>query len=112
MEAGATPISIGIDSQAVDGSFNDWIVDVLQQSAIQGLTLGFIADHWYTNSSKGFESDSGLLAVSNSAPNANITGLSSYTNSTNPYNWALVADDYDVAVCRISPRPKRSTPGR
>jgi hypothetical protein len=96
MEAGAKPISIGIDSQAVDTSFNNWIVNILKQSASQGLTLGFIADHWYTNDSSGDESDSGLLAVSNSAAGAPISGLSSYTNSSNPYNWATRADDYDA----------------
>ena len=39
MESGASPISIGYDSQAVDNSYGNWIAETLQQSASQGLRL-------------------------------------------------------------------------
>jgi hypothetical protein len=103
-ESAANPISIGIDAQNPNtagtnafgsGTDGNWINDILSQSAIQGFTLGYIADHYYTNDSGSHASDSGLLAVSNSAAGASISGLSSYTNTSNPYNWQARAADYD-----------------
>jgi alpha-L-arabinofuranosidase len=96
-ESSASPVSIGYDSQSVgSGDFSNWIGKTLSQAAAQGFTIGFIADHWYTNDSSGNESDSGLLAVSNSQAGASVTGLSSYTSTSNPYNWATRAADYDA----------------
>jgi hypothetical protein len=96
-EGSASPISIGYDSQSVSSSdFSNWIGNTLTQARIQGFTIGFVADHWYTNDSSGNESDSGLLAVSNSAAGASVSGLSSYTSTSNPYNWATRASDYDA----------------
>lgn len=103
-ESAAHSISIGIDAQDPNnagtngfgtGTDGNWINDILNQSAIQGFTLGYIADHYYTNDSASHASDSGLLAVSNSAAGASISGLSSYTNTSNPYNWQTRATDYD-----------------
>jgi hypothetical protein len=96
MESGASPISIGIDSQDVaegSGDFSNWIGNVLSQSVIQKFTLGFIADHYYTPVSPGSENDAELLALSNSN---NSAQLGSYYSSTNPYDWSLRAQDYDT----------------
>jgi hypothetical protein len=104
-ESGAQAISIGIDAQDPNNAGNNgfgvgtdgnWINDLLSQSAAQGFTLGFIADHYYTLDSGSHASDSGLLAISNSAAGAAISGLSSYTNTSNPYNWQTRAADYDT----------------
>ncbi|MGD0464521.1 MAG: hypothetical protein ABSB74_18705, partial [Tepidisphaeraceae bacterium] len=102
-ESGASPILIGYDSQAVDSSFSNWITGTLQQASLQGFTVGYVADHWYTNDSSSFESDSGLLAVSNSAAGASVPGLSAYTNTSNPYNWQTRADDYDALFHQYLP---------
>jgi alpha-L-arabinofuranosidase len=90
-ESGAQPISIGIDSQAVDSSFSNWIVGVLQQSVAQGLDLGYIADHYYAQSPGG-ESDSNLLGISNTT-----------SGSSNPYDWTQRANDYDTLFHEYDP---------
>ena len=95
-ESGASPISIGVDSQDVaesSGDFSNWIGKILSQSVTQKFTLGFIADHYYTAVSPGSENDAELLALSNSN---NSTQLGPYYNSTNPYEWSLRAQDYDT----------------
>jgi hypothetical protein len=91
MESGAKPISLGIDSQAVDNSFSNWIVNVLKQSAAQGLKLGFIADHYYTSVSPGSENDATLLGVSNTP------------GSGNTYDWSQRAADYDGLINEYLP---------
>ena len=93
-ESGATPISVGIDSQSVattgGNSFNDWIGGILTQSVGQGFTLGYIADHYYTSLGPGSENDASLLGVSNTA--------TSNTSSDNPYDWAERSSDYDTLI--------------
>jgi hypothetical protein len=91
MESTAKPISIGIDSQAVDNSFNNWIVNILQQSAAQGLKLGFIADHYYTSVSPGSETDASLLGVSNTSAGGNT------------YDWSQRAAAYDNLIHEYLP---------
>lgn len=101
MESGASPITIGIDSQDVAESssdFSDWIGGILNQAVTQKFTLGFIADHYYTPVSPGSENDAELLALSNSN---NSTQLGPYYNSTNPYEWSLRADDYDTDINNV-----------
>ncbi|MGD0769988.1 MAG: hypothetical protein ABSB42_17525, partial [Tepidisphaeraceae bacterium] len=95
-ESGATPISIGIDSQDVattpnnSGDFYDWIGNILTQSVSQGFTLGYIADHYYTSLGPGSENDASLLGVSNTT--------TSNTSSDNPYDWAQRSSDYDTLI--------------
>jgi hypothetical protein len=79
-------ILIGYDSQAVDSSFSNWLVGTLQQTAAQGLTLGFIADHYYTALGPGSENDASLLGVSNTSTGGNT------------YDWAQRATAYDNAI--------------
>jgi hypothetical protein len=98
MESGASPITIGVDSQDVaesSGDYSDWIGKILSQSVAQKFTLGFIADHYYTPipASEGEQNDAELLALSNSN---NSTQLGPYYSSTNPYEWSLRAQDYDA----------------
>jgi alpha-L-arabinofuranosidase len=82
-------ILIGYDSQAVDSSFSGWIVNTLEQSASQGFTPGFIADHYYTSVSPGSENDATLLGVSNTSA------------SGNTYDWSQRAADYDNLIHSI-----------
>ncbi len=82
----APGILIGYDSQAVDGSYNNWIAATLQQCASQGFTPGFIADHYYTSVSPGSENDATLLGISNTP------------TSGNTYDWSQRADDYDNLI--------------
>ncbi len=90
-------ILIGYDSQMVDGTqlagsdYTNWMVQTLQQCAIQGFTPGFIADHYYAQS-PGDESDSSLLGVSNTT-----------TSASNPYDWTQRADDYDALFHQYLP---------
>jgi hypothetical protein len=79
-------ILIGYDSQAVDTSFSNWLTGTLQQVAAQGLTLGYIADHYYTSRGPGTENDAALLGVSNTS------------SSGNTYDWSQRATDYDNAI--------------
>jgi hypothetical protein len=79
-------ISIGYDSQAVNGNFNNWITATLQQCAAQGFTPGFIADHYYTSISTGNENDATLLGISNTP----ATG--------NTYDWSQRAVAYDNLI--------------
>jgi hypothetical protein len=82
----APGILIGYDSQAVDGSYNNWIAATLQQCAAQGFTPGFIADHYYTSVSPGSENDATLLGISNTPA------------SGNTYDWSQRAADYDNLI--------------
>ena len=54
-------ISIGLDVGSPGSDFNNWTADILQQSAAQGFTAGFLSDHNYVQA-PGSESDSNLLA--------------------------------------------------
>ena len=73
-------ISIGIDAGAPDDSYYNWIPEVLQQSVMQGFTIGFISDHNYVQA-PGSESDSTLL-------------LDTVSDPTSPYDWAVRATGY------------------
>ena len=73
-------ISIGIDAGAPDNSYNNWIPDVLQQSVMQGFTIGFISDHNYVQA-PGSESDSTLL-------------LDTVSDPSSPFDWAVRATGY------------------
>ncbi len=84
-------ISIGIDSQATDGSFNNWIANVLIQanSSHQNLKLGFVSDHLYSqnplsNGGAG-ENDAALLAD----PSKVVT-----PTPGNPLDWSQRAVKY------------------
>jgi hypothetical protein len=79
-------ILIGYDSQAVDSTFSNWLTGTLQQVAAQGLSLGFIADHYYTARGPGTENDAALLGVSNTPAGGNT------------YNWSQRASAYDSAI--------------
>ena len=81
-------ISIGLDVQSPGSDFNNWTADILQQSASQGLTVGFLSDHNYVQA-PGSESDSNLLLDT-------VTGTNSDPSDPgNPYNWAARAADYE-----------------
>jgi hypothetical protein len=73
-------ILIGIDAGSPDGSYNNWLPDVLEQSAVQGLTIGFISDHNYVQNA-GSENDATLL-------------LGTVSDPESPYDWAVRASDY------------------
>lgn len=79
-------ISVGLDVGS-PGDFNNWTANILQQSASQGLTVGFLSDHNYVQA-PGSESDSNLLlhTVSDAGSNPNDPG--------NPYDWAVRASAY------------------
>ncbi len=80
-------ISIGLDVGS-PGDFNNWTANILQQSASQGLTVGFLSDHNYVQA-PGSESDSNLLLDT-------VTDTSSDSNDPgNPYDWAVRAADYE-----------------
>lgn len=93
----APGILIGYDSQAVDGSYNNWIAATLQQCASQGFTPGFIADHYYTSVSPGSENDATLLGISNTP------------TSGNTYDWSqrrrLRQPDKRISRLRRQKRP-------
>jgi alpha-L-arabinofuranosidase len=80
-------ISVGLDVGS-PGDFNNWTANILQQSASQGLTVGFLSDHNYVQA-PGSESDSNLLlhtvTDSNSDP----------SDPGNPYDWARRSADYE-----------------
>jgi len=73
-------ISIGIDAGSPDNSYNNWVPDVLQQSVMQGFTIGFISDHNYVQA-PGSESDSTLL-------------LDTVSDPSSPFDWAVRATGY------------------
>ncbi len=88
LAAGIDPtISVGLDVGS-PGDFNNWTADILQQSAIQGLTVGFLSDHNYVQA-PGSESDSNLLldTVTDTTSDSSDPG--------NPYDWAVRATDYE-----------------
>jgi hypothetical protein len=73
-------ISIGVDAAGPDDSYNNWIADVLQDAASQGLSIGFISDHNYVQS-PGSESDATLL-------------LGTVSDPDSPYDWGVRAAGY------------------
>ena len=77
-------ISIGIDAGSPYEN-NNWVANVLQQSASQGFMPGFISDHNYVGAPWS-ESDSNLLLNTVSNPNS--------PDPNNPYDWAVRASDY------------------
>jgi hypothetical protein len=64
----APGISIGIDAGDPYG-YNNWIPSVLQNSAAQGFTPGFLSDHLYVQTA-GSENDSYLLESTFSNPSS------------------------------------------
>ena len=80
-------ISIGLDVGS-PGDFNNWTADILQQSASQGLTVGFLSDHNYVQA-PGSESDSNLLLDTVTDPSSDPS------DPGNPYDWAVRAADYE-----------------
>jgi hypothetical protein len=80
----APNISIGIDAGSPYED-NNWVANVLQQSAVQGFRPGFISDHNYVQG-PGSESDSNLLFDTTSDPNS--------SDPDNPYDFAVRAQDY------------------
>jgi hypothetical protein len=82
-------ITIGVDGSGTGGSFSqipgNWTAQVLQQSAQQGFTPGFISDHNYMFN-PGNENDANLLLHSATDPNATSYG--------GPINWAGRAAAY------------------
>ena len=88
LAAGIDPtISIGLDVGS-PGDFNNWTADILQQSASQGLTVGFLSDH-NSVQAPGSESDSNLLLDTVTDP------TSDSSDPGNPYDWAVRATDYE-----------------
>jgi alpha-L-arabinofuranosidase len=83
-------ISVGLDVGS-PGDFNNWTANILQQSATQGLTVGFLSDHNYVQA-PGSESDSNLLlhTVTDSTSDPSDPG--------NPYDWARRAADYEALL--------------
>ena len=81
-------ISIGIDAGGPT-AFNNWVGNVLQQSAAQGLSVGFISDHNYVQA-PGSESDSTLLLHTVSDPNNQ--------DPSSPDDWALRASGYQALL--------------
>jgi hypothetical protein len=85
---GAPAILIGVDSQATDTSFNNWIANVLKQGKSQGFIPDFISDHVY-DQSPGDESDAGLLADPNVPPSP---------TPANSLDWAQRAAAYKAII--------------
>jgi hypothetical protein len=80
-------ISIGLDVQSPGSDFNNWVSNILQQSAAQGFTPGFLSDHNYVQA-PGSESDSNLLLNTTSGANTDPS------DPGNPYNVAARAAAY------------------
>jgi alpha-L-arabinofuranosidase len=86
-------ISIGLDVGSPGSDFNNWTADILQQSASQGLTVGFLSDHNYVQA-PGSESDSNLLLDT-------VTGTNSDPSDPgDPYNWAVRSADYESLLTK------------
>ena len=83
-------ISVGLDVGS-PGDFNNWTASILQQSASQGLTVGFLSDHNYVQA-PGSESDSNLLLHSVTDSNSDPS------DPGNPYDWARRAADYEALL--------------
>lgn len=80
-------ISVGIDCQDQIGTdSNGWLDGILSQSVAQGFTLGYIADHYYTNPQHGSENDTTLLGT----PNTPVSG--------NSYDLSQRIDGYDSTI--------------
>jgi hypothetical protein len=88
-------ILIGADGSGTGGSYSqipgNWTTQVLQQSALQGFTPGFICDHNYMFNT-GNEDDARLLLHSATDPNA--------TGYGGPINWAGRAAAYRSLLTR------------
>ena len=87
-------ILIGLDvGQPTGGSENDevnnWTSEILQQSASQGFTPGFLSDHSYMQS-PGSESDVNLLLDT-------VTDTTS-TDPADPLDWSVRAADYEALL--------------
>jgi alpha-L-arabinofuranosidase len=87
-------VSIGVDvGQPYGGSENDevnnWTAEILQQSAEQGFTPGFLSDHSYMQS-PGSESDVNLLLDT-------VTDTNS-ADPDDPLDWAVRAADYQALL--------------
>jgi alpha-L-arabinofuranosidase len=80
-------VSIGLDVGS-PGDFNNWTANILEQSASQGLTVGFLSDHNYVQA-PGSESDPYLLldTVTDNTSDPDDPG--------NPYDWSVRAADYE-----------------
>ena len=86
-------ISIGLDVQSPGIDFNNWTADILQQSASQGLHVGFLSDHNYVQA-PGSESDSNLLLDT-------VTGTNSDPSDPgDPYDWAARAAGYESLLTK------------
>ena len=83
-------ISLGIDAGGPT-SDNNWVGNVLTQSASQGVTVGFISDHNYVQA-PGSENDSTLLLDTVSDPNNQ--------DPNSPDDWALRASGYESLLTR------------
>ena len=81
----APGISIGIDA-GDPTAFNNWVGNVLTQSVSQGLSVGFISDHNYTQAPGG-ESDSTLLLHTVSDPSSSD-------------DWATRASGYESLLAK------------
>ena len=93
-------ISIGLDVGS-PGDFNNWTANILQQSASQGLTVGFLSDHNYVQA-PGSESDSNLLLHTVTDPNSDPS------DPGNPYDWAVGAADYESLLTQYLGAPPGS----
>jgi hypothetical protein len=78
-------VSVGLDVGA-PGGYSNWTANVLQQSAAQGFTVGFLSDHNYVQE-PGTESDANLLLHTVSDPNT--------PDPNNPLDWSVRAADYE-----------------
>jgi hypothetical protein len=83
-------ISIGLDVGS-PGDYNNWTANILEQSAAQGFTVGFLSDHNYVQA-PGNESDTNLLldTVTDTGSNPSDPG--------NPYDWAVRASKYEALL--------------
>lgn len=84
-------ISIGLDVGSPGSDFNNWTANILQQSAEQGFTPGFLSDHNYVQA-PGSESDSNLLLDTVTDPSSDPS------DPGDPYDWAVRAADYESLI--------------
>jgi hypothetical protein len=79
-------ISIGVDTGSSGTDYNNWIANVLQQSAAQGFTPGFLSDHNYMQT-PGTENDAYLL-------------LDTVSDSSSVHGWAYRATGYEALLAQ------------
>ncbi|HZW33148.1 MAG TPA: hypothetical protein VFF52_20700, partial [Isosphaeraceae bacterium] len=77
-------ISIGLDTGSPGSDYNNWIANVLQQSAAQGFLPGFLSDHNYVQTA-GNESDSNLL-------------FDTVSDDSSIYGWVERASEYQALL--------------